>query len=173
MILACPNCMARYRVRVEALGAMGRRVRCSRCGHVWHAEPPGYKVEIIHAEPEPDRVATRPEPDTPAERGSDPVAAAGPESIPPVPEPDSAPAADVSEADPPRPQLPVPARPAPQSRGPSLWTWILSLLILALCVVGYEARHSIAKEWPWLAPAYEALGMAVEDGQGTQAGQPE
>ena len=143
---------------------MGRRVRCSRCGHVWHAEPPGYKVEIIHAEREPD---------APAERRSGPVVAAGPESIPPVPEADSAPAADVSEADPPRPQLPVPARPAPQSRGPSLWTWILSLLILALCVVGYEARHSIAKEWPWLAPAYEALGMAVDDGQGTQAGQPE
>ena len=155
MILACPNCMARYRVRVEALGALGRRVRCSRCGHVWHAEPPGHRVEIIHAEPEPAPVVT------------------GPEPIPPVPEADPAPAADTSEADPPRPQLPVPARPVPQSRGPSLWTWILSLLILALCVVAYEARHSIAKEWPWLAPAYEALGMAVEDGQETKTSQPE
>ena len=53
MILACPNCTARYRVEAAALGAAGRRVRCGRCGHVWHAEPPGHVVELLHAEPEP------------------------------------------------------------------------------------------------------------------------
>ena len=61
MILACPNCIARYRVDVEALGATGRRVRCSKCSHVWHAEPPGYTVEVLHAVPEPDPPATGPE----------------------------------------------------------------------------------------------------------------
>ena len=54
MILVCPNCIARYRVKVEALGATGRRVKCSKCGHVWHAEPPEHVVEVVRAEPEAD-----------------------------------------------------------------------------------------------------------------------
>ncbi len=133
MILACPNCMARYRVEVEALGALGRRVRCSKCGHVWHAEPPGTIVEILQAEPEPG------------------LRAAGPS----------------------RPQLPVPAGQAPRPRSPSAWTWILSLMVLAVCVVGYEARKPIVKEWPWLAPVYEALGIELEEGLEAKPARPE
>ena len=139
MILVCPSCIARYRVEVEALGATGRRVKCTRCGYVWHAEPPGTVVEVIHAEPEP------------------------------------APPSDAPEPDPalPRPQLPVPAGAVRRRREHSLWTWVVCLLVLAVCVVGYEARQPIAKEWPWLAPVYEALGIAVGDGQGAQSERPE
>ena len=139
MILVCLNCIARYRVEVEALGAMGRRVKCTKCGHIWHAEPPGYVVEVIHAEPEPDPPAAGPEP----------------------------------ARSPRRPQLPVPAGSVRPRREHSLWTWVLCLLVLAACVVGYEARHPIATEWPWLAPVYEALGIAAGDGQGTQPGRSE
>lgn len=139
MILACPNCIARYRVEVEALGAMGRRVRCNRCAHVWHAEPPGYVVEVLHAEPEPD---------------------------PPAGEP-------ATKDEPAKPQLPVPAGQAPRSRAPSPWTWILSLLVLAVFIVGYEARQPVVKEWPWLAPVYEALGIDLEEGQEAPPARPE
>lgn len=139
MILACPNCSARYHVEVEALGALGRRVRCNKCGHVWHAEPPGTIVEILRAEPEPD------------------LRAAG----------------GAMRDGPARPQLPVPAGQASRSRSPSPWTWILSLVVLAVCVVGYEARQPIVKEWPWLAPAYEALGIELEEGQEAKPAQPQ
>ncbi len=137
MILACPNCMARFRVEVEALGATGRRVRCSKCHHVWRAEPPGYVVEVLHAEPEP---------------------------------PDAGEGAD---REPWKPQLPVPAGRPPRSRAPSLRVWVVSLAALALCIVGYEARHAIQKEWPWLAPVYKALGFEPEGGQGAKPVRPE
>ena len=139
MILVCPSCIARYRVEVEALGATGRRVRCSRCGYIWHAEPPGHAVEVVHAEPEAASTSGAPEPD-PAPTGA---------------------------------RLPVPAGSARRPRRHSLWTWIACFLALALCVVGYEARHSIASEWPWLAPVYEAFGIVVGEGQEAQPGRPE
>lgn len=139
MIIVCPSCIARYRVAVDALGATGRRVKCSRCGYIWHAEPPGHAVEVIHAEPE----------------------AAAPSGFP---EPGPAPA---------RAQLPVPAGAARRRRGHSLWTWVACLLLLALFVVGYEARHPIANEWPWLVPVYEGFGIVVGEGQGAEPGRPE
>ncbi|MEM1343499.1 MAG: zinc-ribbon domain-containing protein [Pseudomonadota bacterium] len=38
--IICPNCGARYQVPIESLGADGRHVTCSVCGHVWLAKPP-------------------------------------------------------------------------------------------------------------------------------------
>lgn len=37
MILVCPNCSSRFKVKPEALGDAGRTVRCAKCGHKWHA----------------------------------------------------------------------------------------------------------------------------------------
>lgn len=151
MILVCPSCIARYRVAVEALGATGRRVKCRRCGYVWHAEPPGHVAEVLHAEPL-ERVVEviRAEPEAAAPSG--------------FPAPGPAPA---------RAQLPVPAGTARRRRGHSLWTWVACFLLLALFVVGYEARHPIAKEWPWLAPVYEGFGIVLGEGQGAEPGRPE
>lgn len=150
MILVCPSCIARYRVAVEALGATGRRVRCSRCGYVWHAEPPERVAEVVHDDSF-ERVVEviRAEPETAAPFG--------------IPEPGAAPTGA---------RLPVPARSARRRRGRFLWTWVLCLLVLALCVVGYEERHSIATEWPWLAPVYEGFGIVVGEGRGAQPGRP-
>ena len=51
LILACANCATRYRVPVAALGATGRRVRCSKCAHIWHAEPPEVTLKITPLHP--------------------------------------------------------------------------------------------------------------------------
>ena len=40
MELICPSCEARYRVPDGAIGAHGRQVSCTNCGHGWHAAPP-------------------------------------------------------------------------------------------------------------------------------------
>ena len=40
MIISCPSCETRYALDPKNLGAAGRRVKCARCGHVWHQTPP-------------------------------------------------------------------------------------------------------------------------------------
>ncbi|MCB9988942.1 MAG: zinc-ribbon domain-containing protein [Rhodospirillales bacterium] len=39
MILTCEKCATRFLVSASALGATGRRVRCSQCAHEWFQEP--------------------------------------------------------------------------------------------------------------------------------------
>ncbi|MEQ8602325.1 MAG: zinc-ribbon domain-containing protein [Marivibrio sp.] len=39
MILTCPNCRSRFKVKPEALGAQGRTVKCAKCAHKWFASP--------------------------------------------------------------------------------------------------------------------------------------
>ncbi len=40
MIITCPQCNTRYRLADHLLKEHGGTVRCSRCGHVFHAPPP-------------------------------------------------------------------------------------------------------------------------------------
>ncbi len=62
MIVGCPSCATRYRVEPAALGASGRRVRCTRCGHVWREEAPADS-------PAPVAVDAAPAPAPPRRRG--------------------------------------------------------------------------------------------------------
>jgi predicted Zn finger-like uncharacterized protein len=39
MLITCPSCSARYKLSSEALGPLGRDVKCKKCGHVWFARP--------------------------------------------------------------------------------------------------------------------------------------
>lgn len=39
MIIECPSCTARFAVPDQAIGASGRRVRCSKCQHMWQVRP--------------------------------------------------------------------------------------------------------------------------------------
>lgn len=36
MYISCPECDAKFVVRPEQIGKNGRKVRCSKCAHVWH-----------------------------------------------------------------------------------------------------------------------------------------
>jgi len=45
MIITCPQCGTRYTMDAASVPASGRKVRCSKCGHMWH-----------QAAPEPERI---------------------------------------------------------------------------------------------------------------------
>lgn len=38
MIIACPKCNTGFFVTPEQIGLSGRRVKCSKCSHIWHAK---------------------------------------------------------------------------------------------------------------------------------------
>lgn len=55
MIVTCPTCSTRYLVETQKLGAQGRMVRCSSCGHTWYQAPPEDmtpRVELTGPPPE-------------------------------------------------------------------------------------------------------------------------
>ena len=47
MIIECPSCRARFRVGPQALGRLGRNVRCAKCGHLWHQSLPDKPAEPV------------------------------------------------------------------------------------------------------------------------------
>src|SRR5438105_8345665 len=40
MIITCPQCETRYTADAASFSASGRKVRCSKCGHLWHQAAP-------------------------------------------------------------------------------------------------------------------------------------
>ncbi len=40
MIIQCPSCMQKFNLAQDALGESGKKVRCTKCSHVWHASAP-------------------------------------------------------------------------------------------------------------------------------------
>jgi predicted Zn finger-like uncharacterized protein len=59
MILTCPQCATRYHVDPEALGALGRTVRCASCGRRWSVKPPADTPQVVEFST-PDAVSTAP-----------------------------------------------------------------------------------------------------------------
>jgi len=59
MIVSCPSCATRYLIDPGALGGEGRTVRCAKCSHTWHEEPPAdmpKRVDILLPSDEPRAV---------------------------------------------------------------------------------------------------------------------
>jgi len=46
MILACPECRTRYQTDALNFPPAGRKVRCAKCGHIWHQQAPQREVEL-------------------------------------------------------------------------------------------------------------------------------
>src|SRR5579884_2095454 len=49
MLIVCPGCATSYRIDAEALGPVGRTVRCARCRSTWFAAA---AIDTLSAEPE-------------------------------------------------------------------------------------------------------------------------
>lgn len=139
MILTCPACATRYQADEAKFPPQGRKVRCAKCGHVWHQ--PGSP--------------TPPEPD---------IAAVPPPGPPPAPEP-SMPEPHLSRTRVFAPSATVTER-EPLARGAMLAVaagWI-GLVVLIL-VIGYSAiryRQEISVIWPQSAGVYSSLGLKTD-----------
>lgn len=51
MKISCPSCEATYQLADRAIGSTGRKVRCTRCGTIWHALPDAPAPEPAFADP--------------------------------------------------------------------------------------------------------------------------
>lgn len=104
MVLVCPNCSSRFKVKAEALGEKGRLVRCAKCSHKWHATVSDL-VESGAAAAKPEekppakkavaQKAAEPKPETPAAPVEPP--AAEPPAAEPAPEESTVPPEPAAE----------------------------------------------------------------------------
>jgi predicted Zn finger-like uncharacterized protein len=150
MILTCPHCATRYQADAAKFPSAGRTVRCAKCSHVWHQDPPlpepaiapvvARAVEVFQPEPEPQPVAV-PEP---------PRRAA---YVPPAPVVESEP--EIEEKAPRR-------TPGWAVRIGLGLGWVA--LVAVILVIGFATvtwREQVATIWPRTASLYAALGMKV------------
>jgi predicted Zn finger-like uncharacterized protein len=123
MIVACPNCAARFRVSDEALGVHGRHVRCGNCGHGWVQKPRQAILEINHRFPRTEKrwKKDEPAPAAPMARGPSRglVDMAMEEMAPSFPPPPSRPAPPPPPPPPPPPRM---VEPEPEPEPPQAAT---------------------------------------------------
>lgn len=63
IILVCPNCDSKFKVKADALGDKGRLVKCAKCQHKWHATADGAAAPAAAPVPKPaPKPAPTPEP---------------------------------------------------------------------------------------------------------------
>ena len=160
MILTCPECQAKYVVDPKALLPAGRRVRCAKCRHTWHEDPPAADIPVVEETEEKVDIAE----ETPA-----PAAAPEPGT---APQPESPAEEDTSGADfdlsirqrkkRPRPIPKGSNLPALQNHnhGSSKWGWISLCVFVTAIVSSLLIFHStISDIWPPSARLYEAIGL--------------
>jgi len=133
MILHCEKCQSRYLLPAHAIGAEGRKVRCSNCGHEWFQEPESDDPEDFAV---PDDIEPIPESVKPLPEGGE------------VPALRSAPAE--SEADDEK----------PRRRGLTGWLagMLVFLLVFGLLIV---LSGPVSRAFPPAISFYGWLGIAV------------
>jgi len=152
MILVCPNCAARYEVDGTQFPAEGRKVRCKKCGHVWHqaAETDRAEIEETIFNPPPD-----------AEPAPEPVI----EDEAPQPAWRAPAVEEEDQADEDfRLDEPEMATPAKRGAGTALVMLGWIALVAVILVIGWSAanyRSQIVGIWPQSASLFSKLGMAV------------
>lgn len=142
MILTCPECATRYQTDPAVFLPDGRKVRCAKCGHVWHQAAPAPEPEAEFAAIEEPEPAPSPAPEPVVSQRS--AYAASPVA-----------SADDAVA------TPRSATRWLEPAGVALG-WIgLAVLIL---VIGWSAlryRQIVASLWPQSSSLYAAMGLKV------------
>lgn len=134
MIVTCPACTRRYVVDPAALRATGRTVRCARCAHTWHQDPPkGWTPS-----PPPPPAVFQP----PPRRQED----AGAEGMSPLRY---------------HAQLPAIREPEPRWGLPvKIWAGLAVVVVLAGAAL-VVFREQIVAMWPASERVYAAVGLPV------------
>lgn len=135
MIIACPSCETRFEVNAAAFPPGGRKVKCARCAHIWHASSPAgvpaTPVETALHEPPPETIAP-------------------PTVMPPV-EPEAPAEMIWAGSD------------IPPRKSGRLATIGLAAACTALVAAGlYIFRDTVVAYVPGVGPAYAALGVPVD-----------
>jgi predicted Zn finger-like uncharacterized protein len=156
MILTCPQCSTRYQADAAKFAGTGRKVRCAKCGHVWHqtaAEPDADDegAAALDTAPPPAKPAPAHTPIPPRRTAA------------PVQEQASVAAADNDDG----PPAAAPQRPAWKDfawKGNALALAGWAGLIAAILIVGWSAvryRQEVATLWPRSASLYASVGLPV------------
>lgn len=182
MILTCPNCTKKFKVKAGAIPPAGRKVKCKNCANVWHAMPEGEDDAAAPA------AAPPPAPPAPPPPAPEPVAAPAPEPTPePAPEPAAPPPPPppvepepdaLGEVD--GPPLPTPPgadappipteaqisaaqRKQPTKKRSPLGAWIfLLVLIVGTLVGGFFFRKDIVHAYPPANKILSSIGLGVD-----------
>jgi len=148
MLLSCPSCEAQFRIAPEKLGVSGRRVRCSKCHHEWHATADDGLPETPEEAPEPRQPAPAPDP------APDGPAAGGGET--------NALDEELTEFRAAHRRAMRSANPEPEAkrRSPVGWT-LFFLVVVGLAASGWFGRERIVDRFPSAAAVYELAGVPV------------
>ncbi len=163
MILSCPNCASRFRIDADKLGMRGRKVRCAKCGHTWHASPDDGEP----GQPPAREAAGAPESSPAAGQAESPSAKGGENT-----EDDQPPlsfasfeevrqrAADAQGGRDGRRRDRRERREPPRRR--PLVGWSVFVLVVAAILAGaWFGRHGIVERFPRAAGLYDLLGVSV------------
>ncbi len=184
MKLTCPSCETSYEIAETAMPVGGRKVRCARCGHRWHARAPGDDADVSEdfTADEADAAEDLGEPEASVPAPREPAAA-----VPERAEDAELVAAEMVEDEHEhRPEEPLPpvrrryenadprelaaaraarrARARAQSGGGSAMRTMYGFVIgatLAMSVLAVQYREDIVRSLPETARVYRALGMNV------------
>ncbi len=149
MHLNCPSCDSRFVIDPAALGPSGRKVRCGRCGHAWHAEPGA--AEAAGQSPPPAPLQA-PEPAAPEDTAPD-------DTAPDDPMPKLA-AFDETQ------QRSHAERPPPPEgkRRSGAGGWLLVSAVVAILAAGvFFGRQQIMAWVPETTGLYAMVGLASAD----------
>lgn len=162
MILTCPECATRYEADAAKFPAAGRKVRCAKCGHVWHQAAP-VQVDEALFEPvkapiaEPVLEAKQPPKEvkvqdiSPAEAVATIRRSAREQKPEPV----------VAEKTPTRAKMPKMFGGAMKVAG-TVFGWVALIgVILIICFSTAMYRQQIVSAWPKSASLFAKLGMGV------------
>jgi predicted Zn finger-like uncharacterized protein len=149
MILTCPQCSTRYQTDAAKFAPSGRKVRCAKCGHVWHQDAPEAEPEpasdVFVADVPPEPIVAPPATPAPVEATVVRPVAYAPNPV--ISREHGAPAA-------PRTPSKLPMRVAVGAG----WLGLVAIVLL----IGWSAvrfRQQIATVWPQSASLYSAIGL--------------
>mgnify|MGYP002011971045 CR=1 FL=1 len=168
MNLKCPNCGTRFKIKDGALGTKGRRVKCGKCDHRWHAVPAVTAAATVIRPADPsEEFAPPPPPPPPPPPAPDDKAEFDDinfgviqDDLPPIPPKSSFEAAEL--------------RPAAKKSGGTMKYWILlGLLLVGGISSAFIYRDLVVHHFPQANLVFKMLNMPANTlGYGLKIGEP-